>query len=265
MSASAASAVATRDIAYACRILVADALGGKKALTKVGKGLSRLERERAIVREVFGDVDVDELHACVLREWYFADMKTASKKGRPTGTDIANFFWTLFLRRVYRDEPGACLDDLVNVPRSLVVSGGPVGTRRRVRAEFFEERRVSPNTLRTVLERLVKSEKKTFVSEWFVEAGWHDALLGHSKKNKERRRESTSTTTSSTTSVSGVSGVSGVSSAIPYMCHPLDTPYDDAEFDVLDPDEPSNEGDLFSCGSGCGRVWDGNSQCQCFL
>lgn len=263
---SAFSSVATRDIAYACRILVADALVGKKALMKVGKGLPRLEREKAIVREVFGDVDVDALHARVEREWRLAGMKSSSIRRRPTGTDIANYFWTLFLRRVYRDDSRARLDEPVDVPRSLVVSGGPVGTRRRVRAAFFEERRASPNTLRTVLEELVGSERKTFAREWFTDLGWHD-VLGLSKNE---RRENT-VVSSGASGASGVSTTNASAATTPaqtsYMTHPLDTPHETTIIDVLsDSDEPvDGRDDLFACGSGCGRAWDGNSQCQCFL
>ncbi|MBE34568.1 MAG: hypothetical protein CMI16_03255 [Opitutaceae bacterium] len=265
-------------MAYACRILVADAMGGSKVLMKVGIGLSRHDREVAIVRAVFGNVDVERLHHRLEREWFRVGAKSSTATRRnPTGSDLSDMFWTLFLRRVYREETrGASrFDDVVDVSRRLVVSGGKVGTRRCMRSDFFAERGVSPNPLRTTLEGLATTgiDDKTFAREWFANMGWDDVLV-------RTKNEPPSTATISDSSSS-------------YMQHPLDTP-PEAPMDFIElgndvdagttdvagaksfrlardravarpiaDDDTRGRLPLFECGFGCGRAWDGNSQCPC--
>lgn len=264
---------ATRDMAYACRILVADAMGGTKTLTKIGFGLSRHDREIAIVRAVFGNVDVVKLHHRLEKEC--AKSMTSTRRN-PTGSDLSDMFWTLFLRRVYRGVGGARFDDVIDVSRRLVISGGKVGTRRRMRSDFFTEHDVSPNPLRTVLEGLVTGPEKTFAREWFADARWDDVLeetdssasrsLESDSLARTKRRSSTTGTTAADTT--------GSHSFSSYMQHPLDTPLE-TPIDYIDPERAiaipitngeAREGDRlssFECGFGCGRTWDGNSQCPC--
>lgn len=246
----------TRNISSTCKILVADAMGGRKILMKTGKGLPPRGRELAIVREVFGNVDAGFLHDHLECEWYRVSTRT---RGRPTCSELSNLFWTLFLRRVYRDLQDARLDGIINVSRSLVVSGGGVGTRRSVRPLFFTERGVSPEPLKRVLQTLVSSDK-TFVRDWFAAMRW-DYVGGGVSSDRSDRSETRTTASSSCGSSSST-----------YMEHPLDMPID-APVDFIEVDD---EGDdvrrddvrrdrLFECAYGCGRVWDGNSQCPCFI
>ena len=251
---------ATRDMAYACRILVADAMGGTKTLTKIGFGLSRHDREIAIVRAVFGNVDVDTLHHRLEKEWFRVGAKSSTPTRRtPTGSDLSNMFWTLFLRRVYRDvdEPTSRFDDVVDVSRRLVVSGGKVGTRRRMRPDFFTERGVSPNPLRTILETLATGPDKTFARQWFADVGWDDVLVAKTDSSESNSPARTTDTIPESRSSSS------------YMQHPLDTPSETPiEFIETDraiaiPIENDGGGLSFVCGFGCGRAWDGDSQCPC--
>lgn len=267
---------ATRCIAYACRILVADATGAK-TLKSIGKGSSRIDREIAVVREVFGNIDTDKLRGHLEREWENnIGARTSSFRGHPTGSQLSNIFWTLFCRRVYHGPSAARFKDPIDVSRSLVISGGGVGTRRKVCEKFFAERRVSPRRLKVVLRELVSKDDKAFARDWFKDMKWDvdiDVADGDATDATACGNGSPCRTDERTSSSSCESS---------YMQHPLDMPLD-VPVDFIEPEcdfvrrddiartmvlEDGDGGDArvchwFECASGCGRAWDGNSQCQC--
>ena len=178
---------------------------------------------------------------------------------------------------MYRDDPSARFDELVDVDRTLVVSGGGVGTRRSVRRAFFEERRVSPVPLRNALARLVNDRKNV---RGGVVRGHGMARVSRSgglRPLRPRGGFHPPQTPSDLESERGLRGRSPLGSPLcreSYMPHPLDTPLE-SPVDMVNPDYVASEVNTedgitaatlwFECAGGCGRVWDGNSQCQCFL
>jgi hypothetical protein len=165
-----------RHIAYACKILVTDAIG-KRVLMNVGKGGNRDERESAVFQEVFGDVDFDVLHGFLENTWW-REFRDGDAFERPTAGTLANVFWTCFFRFVYRHKKDFFFSRhgmLIDVPSMLVLSGGKVGTRRTVDEAFFTKNRISRKTIQLAFKKLLRDEDKTLTRSWFKENGWEKA------------------------------------------------------------------------------------------
>ena len=135
-------------------------------------------RFRLQIRRVLGtNVDINRL---------FERLQPA----RWTGDDIADAFWTFFLRNVYG---ATAFPDVVDVKRELLVKKNTLTTQAGARSasaargkntepyvlsdDFFHRRGLSRDAFVRALEACVKHPDETFPG-WLAAAGWEDVTAG---------------------------------------------------------------------------------------